>query len=258
LLVFRPLTPSTDIGSSCISARSHQSVNSAQSAAPKNGADQAIQNPQKQIVSRRGRVPLNDIGSIAQLLGGAISTGACVSKITLPSGAGIFSSTPPVPHFRAADSGANIRVRCSCRAPHPAHARARSMTPVGRVFVGSDSERPNVQHERNSGVRRWHRAGDSARLWELNGNAPFQHEVAATASITRRARTTTSRMQWRVWSPRWRRAITNTTPWIGSTVLGVSSKTNPLGPSTSEGDNRWTGASSDRPSPAQSKHEAFN
>ena len=36
------------------------------------------------------------------------------------------------------------------------------MTPVGRVFVGSDLERPNVQHERNSGVRRWHGAGDSA------------------------------------------------------------------------------------------------
>jgi hypothetical protein len=30
------------------------------------------------------------------------------------------------------------------------------VTPIGRVFVGSDLERPNVQHERNSGVRRGH------------------------------------------------------------------------------------------------------
>jgi hypothetical protein len=42
------------------------------------------------------------------------------------------------------------------------------------------------------------------------------HEAAATASTTRRARTTTWRMLRRAWSPRWRRATTNTTPWIGS------------------------------------------
>jgi hypothetical protein len=43
-------------------------------------AYQAIQNPQKQIVSRHSQVPLDYIGLIARLLGGAISTGAYVSK----------------------------------------------------------------------------------------------------------------------------------------------------------------------------------
>jgi hypothetical protein len=46
------------------------------------------------------------------------------------------------------------------------------------------------------------------------------------AAVGRRAgaRMMTSGMQWRVWSPRWRRAITNTKPWIGSTVQSAAAK----------------------------------
>jgi pilus assembly protein Flp/PilA len=40
-----------------------------------------------------------------------------------------------VAHIRAAEISAKVRVRCIRRAPRPAHARARSMPPIGRVIV---------------------------------------------------------------------------------------------------------------------------
>jgi hypothetical protein len=72
----------TDIGSSYIAARSHQSVNSAPERRTEKSANQAIQNPQKQIVSCHGRVPPNDTGSVAQCSAAPISTGARVSKLS--------------------------------------------------------------------------------------------------------------------------------------------------------------------------------
>jgi hypothetical protein len=80
VICISPFDPSTDIGSSYISARSPQSVNRAQSAAPKRAQTKQSRNLQKQIISRHGRVPQNDTASIAQLLGGAISARVCVSK----------------------------------------------------------------------------------------------------------------------------------------------------------------------------------
>ena len=71
--VFRPLTEH-------ISARSHQRISSAQSAAPNRAQTQQSKVRRSKSSRGHGRVPLNDIGSIAQLLSGAISTWSCVSK----------------------------------------------------------------------------------------------------------------------------------------------------------------------------------
>jgi len=64
----------------------------------------------------------------------SISTFAPASELHSLRG-GFFVAGRQFPHFRATKSGLTCEVRCSRRAPRPAHARARSTTPVGRVFV---------------------------------------------------------------------------------------------------------------------------
>jgi hypothetical protein len=53
-----------------------------------------------------------------------------------------------VPHIRAAEPGAKVRVRCIRRAPRLAHARARSMSPRRAGFHWQPSDRALVERDR--------------------------------------------------------------------------------------------------------------
>jgi hypothetical protein len=79
---------------------------------------------------RRGRVSLRAGTS-------APDTIDQIAKAAIVPGRAESHKLCEVPHIRAAESGAKVRARCISRGPHLAHARARLMPPVERVFVGS-------------------------------------------------------------------------------------------------------------------------